>query len=165
MIFWIFVLDSISHSWSVPMIKKITDLLQLQRSRKTCKIGSVSNTSSPHGMYILYPIPSTASCLCRSNIAHPCIHMYIFLFIPLHLCVLGSCYENVRLLRYYCMGGTRSTSISLHSHSHLQTMCMWQIKFDLIQDLYTRRCQRKAQKMIKDSTNRSHSLFSLLPHG
>ena len=38
-------------------------------------------------MYILYSIPSTASCLCRSAIAHPYIYMYIFLFIPLHLCV------------------------------------------------------------------------------
>ena len=38
-------------------------------------------------MYILYFIPSIASCLCRSVIAHPYIYMYIFLFIPLHLCV------------------------------------------------------------------------------
>ena len=38
-------------------------------------------------MYILYSIPSTASCLYRSTIAHPYIYMYIFLFIPLHLCV------------------------------------------------------------------------------
>ena len=42
MIVWIFVLDSISHSWSVPMIKKWFV------SRKTCKICSVSNTFSPH---------------------------------------------------------------------------------------------------------------------
>ena len=38
-------------------------------------------------MYILYSIPSTASCLCRTAIAHPCIYMYKFLFIPLQLCV------------------------------------------------------------------------------
>jgi hypothetical protein len=34
-----------------------------------------------------------------------------------------------------------------------------------IQDLYTRQCQRKAQKIIKDSSHPSHRLFSLLPHG
>ena len=28
-------------------------------------------------LYILYSIPSTASCLCRSAIAHPYIYMYI----------------------------------------------------------------------------------------
>uniref|UniRef100_A0A674ENP9 Reverse transcriptase domain-containing protein n=1 Tax=Salmo trutta TaxID=8032 RepID=A0A674ENP9_SALTR len=33
-----------------------------------------------------------------------------------------------------------------------------------IQDLYTRWCQRKAQKMVKDSSHPSHRLFSLLPH-
>jgi hypothetical protein len=38
-------------------------------------------------------------------------------------------------------------------------------KLPAIQDLYTRRCQRKApQKMIKDSSHPSHRLFSLLPH-
>ena len=45
-------------------------------------------------LYILCSIPSTASCLCRSAIVHPYIYMYIFLFIPLHLCVLGSCCET-----------------------------------------------------------------------
>ena len=34
-----------------------------------------------------------------------------------------------------------------------------------IQDLYTRRCQRKALKIVKDSSHPSHRLFSLLPHG
>jgi hypothetical protein len=34
-----------------------------------------------------------------------------------------------------------------------------------IQDLYTRRCQKKAFKMVKDSSPPSHRLFSLLPHG
>ena len=33
------------------------------------------------------------------------------------------------------------------------------------QDLYTRRCERKALKIIKDSSHPSHRLFSLLPHG
>ena len=33
-----------------------------------------------------------------------------------------------------------------------------------ILDLYTRRCQRKALKMVKDSSHPSHRLFSLLPH-
>ena len=34
-----------------------------------------------------------------------------------------------------------------------------------IQDLYSRRCQRKALKMVKYSGYPSHRLFSLLPHG
>ena len=39
------------------------------------------------------------------------------------------------------------------------------IKLPAIQDLYTRRCQRKALKKFKDSSHPSHRLFSLLPHG
>ena len=35
----------------------------------------------------------------------------------------------------------------------------------VIQDLNTRRCQRKTIKMFKDSSRPSHRLFSLLPHG
>ena len=38
-------------------------------------------------------------------------------------------------------------------------------KLPAIQDLYTRRCQRKALKIVKDSSHPSHKLFSLLPHG
>ena len=38
-------------------------------------------------------------------------------------------------------------------------------KLPAIQDLYTRRCQRNALKIIKDSSHPSHRLFSLLPHG
>ena len=34
-----------------------------------------------------------------------------------------------------------------------------------IQDLYTKRCQRKALKIVKDPSHPSHRLFSLLPHG
>ena len=37
-------------------------------------------------------------------------------------------------------------------------------KLPAIQDLYTRRCQRKALKIVKDSSHTSHRLFSLLPH-
>ena len=51
-------------------------------------------------MYILYFIPSIASCLGRSVIAHPYIYMYIlYVLIPslyLDLCVLGSCCGIVR---------------------------------------------------------------------
>ena len=73
-------------------------------------------TYSSH-MYILYSIPFTASYLCCTAITHPYIYMYILLFIPLHLCVQGSCCEIVRLLvKYYCTVGTRSTIISLHLH-------------------------------------------------
>jgi hypothetical protein len=38
-------------------------------------------------------------------------------------------------------------------------------KLPAIQDLYTRRCQRKALKIVKDPSHLSHRLFSLLPHG
>ncbi|KAM9568418.1 uncharacterized protein ACWYII_008726 isoform 1-T1 [Salvelinus alpinus] len=38
-------------------------------------------------------------------------------------------------------------------------------KLPAIQHLYTRQCQKKAQKIVKDSSHRSHRLFSLLPHG
>jgi hypothetical protein len=34
-----------------------------------------------------------------------------------------------------------------------------------IQDLYTRRCQRKALTIVKDSRHQSHRRFSLLLHG
>jgi hypothetical protein len=33
-----------------------------------------------------------------------------------------------------------------------------------IQELYSRQCQRKAQKMVKDASHQSHRLFSLLQH-
>ena len=33
------------------------------------------------------------------------------------------------------------------------------------QDLYNRQCQRKALKIVKDSSHPSHRVFSLLPHG
>ena len=38
-------------------------------------------------------------------------------------------------------------------------------KLPTIQELYTRRCQRKAIKIVKDISNPSHRLFSLLSHG
>ncbi|KAK6309153.1 hypothetical protein J4Q44_G00206160 [Coregonus suidteri] len=38
-------------------------------------------------------------------------------------------------------------------------------KLPATQDLYTRQCQRKALKIVKDSSHPSHRLFSLLPHG
>ena len=37
-------------------------------------------------------------------------------------------------------------------------------KLPAIQDLYTRRCRRKALKIVKDSSHPRHRLFSLLPH-
>jgi hypothetical protein len=37
-------------------------------------------------------------------------------------------------------------------------------KLPAIQDLYTRWCQRKAHKIVKDSSHPSHRLFCLLPH-
>ena len=38
-------------------------------------------------------------------------------------------------------------------------------KLPAIQDIYTRRCQRKALKIVKDSSHPSLRLISLLPHG
>ena len=38
-------------------------------------------------------------------------------------------------------------------------------KVPAIQDLYTRRCQRKALKIVKNSSHSSHRLFSLLLYG
>ncbi|XP_052332711.1 uncharacterized protein LOC127911017 [Oncorhynchus keta] len=38
-------------------------------------------------------------------------------------------------------------------------------KLPAIQELYTRQCQRKALKIVKDSSHNSHRLFSMLPHG
>ncbi|KAM9459181.1 uncharacterized protein ACWYII_010881 isoform 2-T2 [Salvelinus alpinus] len=38
-------------------------------------------------------------------------------------------------------------------------------KLPAIQDLSTRRCQRKALKIVTDPNHPSHRLFSLLPHG
>jgi hypothetical protein len=38
-------------------------------------------------------------------------------------------------------------------------------KLPAIQDLYTRRCRRKALKIVKDPSHPSHRLFSLLQHG
>uniref|UniRef100_A0A8C7I238 Reverse transcriptase domain-containing protein n=1 Tax=Oncorhynchus kisutch TaxID=8019 RepID=A0A8C7I238_ONCKI len=38
-------------------------------------------------------------------------------------------------------------------------------KLPAIQDLYTRQCQKKARKIVKDPSHPSHRLFSLLPHG
>ena len=37
-------------------------------------------------------------------------------------------------------------------------------KFPAIQDLYTRQCQRKTLKIVKDSSHPSYRLFSLLLH-
>jgi hypothetical protein len=38
-------------------------------------------------------------------------------------------------------------------------------KLPAIQELYTRRCRRKALKIVKDPSHPSYRLFSLLPHG
>ncbi len=39
------------------------------------------------------------------------------------------------------------------------------VELPSLQDIYTRRCVRKAQRIIKDSSHPSHSLLSLLPSG
>jgi gmma-aminobutyric acid receptor subunit gamma len=38
-------------------------------------------------------------------------------------------------------------------------------KLPAIQDLYNRRCQKKAHKIVRDSCHPSYRLFSLLPQG
>jgi hypothetical protein len=38
-------------------------------------------------------------------------------------------------------------------------------KLPALQDIYSRRCQKKALKIVKDSSHPSHRLFSLLPRG
>ena len=38
-------------------------------------------------------------------------------------------------------------------------------KLPAIQDLYSRRCQRKALKVVKDSSHPSNRMCSLSPHG
>ena len=57
---------------------------------------------------------------------------------------------------------------SASDHKALQrVVCTTQyitgVKLPAIRDLYTRRCQRKAQKCLKDSSHPSHWLFFLLP--
>jgi hypothetical protein len=51
----------------------------------------------------------------------------------------------------------------------LRVVCMVQYitgaELPAIHDLYTRRCQRKALKIVKDFRQPSHRLFSMLPHG
>ncbi len=39
------------------------------------------------------------------------------------------------------------------------------VELPFFQDIYTRRCTRKARRIIKDSSHPSHSLLSLLPSG
>ena len=50
-----------------------------------------------------------------------------------------------------------------------RVVCMAQYitgtKLPASQDLYNRRCQRKAHKIVRDSSHPSHRQFSLLPHG
>ena len=73
--------------------------------------------------------------------------------------------------------------IQLHHREHpdwLHHRLVWQLlglrpqvitgyitgaKLPAIQDFNTRRCQRKALKIVKDSSQPSHRRFSLLPHG
>ena len=43
--------------------------------------------------------------------------------------------------------------------------CIAGAKLPAIQDLYTRRCQKMALKIAKDSSLANHRLFSLLQHG
>ena len=38
-------------------------------------------------------------------------------------------------------------------------------KLPAFQDLYNRRCQKKAHKIVRDASHPSYRLFSLLPHG
>ena len=70
-------------------------------------------------MYILYSISSTVSCLCCSvpSLIHISLCTYSLSPYTVYKTVVFFLELLVRLLaRYYCIVGTRSTSISLHSH-------------------------------------------------
>ena len=75
------------------------------------------STHSSH-MYILYSIPSTVSCLCRSVPSLIHISLCTYSLSP-YTCVYKVVVLELLarlLVGYYCIVGTRSTSISLHSH-------------------------------------------------
>ena len=62
--------------------------------------------------YTIYCILSMSLCYCSS------IYLYVYILIPflyLDLCVLGSCGIIRWHVRYWCVVGTRYTSILLHS--------------------------------------------------
>ena len=65
--FWIFVLDSVSHSWSDKKLQTSTCYV----SRKTSKIGSVSNTCFPLCIRRILRV-WTSACVCLSVSLHVC---------------------------------------------------------------------------------------------
>ena len=74
-------------------------------------------TYSSH-MYILHSIPSTVPCLCRSVPSLIHISLCTYSLSP-YTCVYKVVVLELLarlLVGYYCIVGTRSTSISLHSH-------------------------------------------------
>ena len=73
MIFWIFVLDSLSHSWSVPMKWQTSTCFV---SRKTCKISSVSNTCSPHCIFVQCLTVHTHSSITDRSRRQTLSHLY-----------------------------------------------------------------------------------------
>ena len=74
--------------------------------------------------------------------------------------------EQVESFRFLGIHITNRLSWSKHTKTVVKRA--WQNLFPFRRkdlDLYTRRCQRKALKIVKDSSHPSHRLFSLLPHG
>ena len=74
------------------------------------------STYSSH-MYILYSIPSTVSCLCCSvpSLIHISLCTYSLSPYTVYKTVVLELLVRL-LVGYHCIVGTRSTSISLHSH-------------------------------------------------
>ena len=66
----------------------------------------------------------------------------------LHYCLVWQLFGLLQLQRVVCMAQYITGA-----------------KLPTIHDLYTRRCQRKAVKIVKESSHPIHRLFSLLLHG
>ena len=80
----------------------------------------------------------------------------------------GMCPQNLKkvLQLHHPWYGNCSDSDHKAPQSVVRTaQCITGDKLPAIQDLYTRQCQRKAIKIVKDSSHPSYRLFSLLPHG
>ena len=68
-----------------------------------------------------------------------------------------------------CITTSYGNCLASHHMALQRVVCTAQYitgaKLRAIQDLYTRQCQRKALKIVKDSSHPSHRLFSLLLQG
>jgi hypothetical protein len=76
-------------------------------------------------------------------------------------------YREVRDLTVWCKDNNLSLNVIRKALQRVVHTAQYVtgVKLSAIQDLYTRQCQRKALKIVKDSSHPSHRLFSLLLHG